>query len=113
MFGPKAYIHTQRFETNLFTIQEYIGDRNLILVVKANAYGHGALEISSLIKNESWLILCVFTIKEAIQLRNYGIKNKILIFSRIEKEWLLVAVKKGFSVNISNLNEKLKPELDT
>ena len=105
MFGPKAYINKTYFKNNLRKIRKYIGNRNLMLVVKANAYGHGALEISSLIKNESWLILCVFTIKEAIQLRNYGIKNKILIFSRIEKEWLAVAVKKGFSVNISNLND--------
>ena len=105
MFGPKAYIHTKRFEKNLKIIQEYIGNRNLMLVVKANAYGHGSLEISSLIINKPWLFLCVFTIQEAIQLRSFGIKNKILVLSRIEIDWLEQAVKLGLSVNISNLND--------
>ncbi len=105
MYGPKAYINKAYFNKNLLNIRKYIGNRNLMLVVKANAYGHGALEIASLIKDKSWLVLCVFTVDEALQFRNYGIKNKILIFSRIEKEWLSIAVKKDFSINISNLND--------
>ena len=46
MFGPKAYIHSKRFKINLENIQKYIGNKRLMLVVKANAYGHGAQQIS-------------------------------------------------------------------
>ena len=105
MFGPKAYIHTKRFENNISNIQTYVGNKNLMLVVKANAYGHNIIDIASLIFNKPWLILCVFTIQEAIQLRDLGLKNKILIFSRLEKEWLYLAVKNKISVNLSNLKD--------
>tara|TARA_B100001250_G_scaffold136892_1_gene117224 strand:- start:1372 stop:2475 length:1104 start_codon:yes stop_codon:yes gene_type:complete len=105
MFGPKAYIHSKRFNKNLENIQEHIGKKRLMLVVKANAYGHGIQQICSLIKHKPNLFLCVFSIKEAIELRDFGVKNKILVLSRIESEWLLEALKLDLSINISSLND--------
>ncbi len=107
MFGPKAYIHIRRFKTNLENIQSFIGSIKLMLVVKANAYGHGAKEISSIIKEKPDLFLCVFSIQEAIELRNFRVKNKILVLSRIEKKWLSIAIRHKLSINISNLNDLL------
>ena len=48
----------------------------------------GLFEICSFVKKKPNIILCVFSVKEACQIRDYGLKNKILIFSKIEKEWL-------------------------
>ena len=50
MFGPKAYICEKSFNKNLFNIQKIIGNKNLMLVVKANAYGHGFLKFVNLSK---------------------------------------------------------------
>ena len=105
MFGPKAYICESSFNKNLLNIQKIIGNKNLMLVVKANAYGHGLSEICTFIKKKSNIILCVFSIKEACQIRDFGLKNKILIFSKIEKEWLGIALRENFCINLSCIND--------
>lgn len=50
-------------------------------VVKANAYGHGAVEVTQTLIDEGVNFLCVARVEEAIQLRNAGIQKDILVFS--------------------------------
>ena len=101
MIGPKAYIDIGRLKQNVWNIRRNIGDRNLMIVVKANGYGHGALHIAKHLSDEPGIIFCVFTIDEAIELRNGGIKNHILIFSRIQRDWLELAYEHGLWINAS------------
>ena len=56
-----------------------------MIVVKANGYGHGAVNIADFLSKNPAIIFCVFTIDEAVRLRENGIENPILIFSRIHK----------------------------
>jgi alanine racemase len=49
--------------------------------VKANAYGHGAVEVSKRLERLGVRYLAVFTIEEGIELRKAGIKQ---IFSFIQ-----------------------------
>ena len=44
--GPKAFVHLDRIKSNFEKIQKRIGDRVILSVVKANGYGHGAIEIA-------------------------------------------------------------------
>lgn len=46
-------------------------------VVKDNAYGHGDVEIAHALDVQ---VLCVFSIREAIRLREHGIETDILVF---------------------------------
>ncbi len=101
--GPKAYIHIDRLKQNLWNIRRHIGDRKLVCVVKANAYGHGALEISKALSNESGIIFAVFAFEEAIELRDNGIDNAILIFSRLQPELILKASKLNFILNVCTM----------
>ena len=105
MIGPKAYIHLSRLEQNIFNIQRNIGERNLMIVVKANGYGHGSINIANTLSKNSALIFCVFAIDEAIKLRENGIKNPILIFSRIHKAWIDLAVKYNLWVNACHIDD--------
>ena len=105
MIGPKAYIHRSRLEQNIFNIQRNIGERNLMIVVKANGYGHGSINIANTLSKNSAIIFCVFTIEEAIKLRENGVKNSILIFSRIHKEWINLAVKYNLWVNACHIDD--------
>ena len=86
MIGPKAYIDIGRLKQNVWNIRRNIGDRNLMIVVKANGYGHGALHIAKHLSDEPGIIFCVFTIDEAIELRNNGINTDIIIFERLSNE---------------------------
>ena len=45
MIGPKAIIHLDRLIHNYKEIKKHVGDVPLMTVVKANAYGHGAVKL--------------------------------------------------------------------
>ena len=110
MIGPKAYIHIDRLKDNLSNIKNGIGNKSLMVVVKADGYGHGALNIARALKNEDKIIFCVFTIEEALELRNDGITNNIFIFSKMQSSWLKIAYEKEFWINLTSfedLNEVL------
>lgn len=56
----------------------------MIAVVKANAYGHGALSIAQLIEEKEYIWgFAVATIEEAVELRTGGIKKPILILGYV------------------------------
>jgi len=97
--GPKAYIHIDRLIHNLRNIRYYIGDRPMMCVVKANGYGHGAIEIAKNLDLESGIILAVFSFEEAIELRKAGIKNEIFTFSKLRKEYLQLADELRITLN--------------
>jgi len=52
---------------------------DLMAVVKAEAYGHGAYEVSTAINRIGVKAFAVATIDEGIKLRSYGIRGEILI----------------------------------
>ncbi|MFT4297377.1 MAG: alanine racemase [Micropruina sp.] len=69
-------------EANLRGIRARVGDRLVLAAVKANAYGHGALAVASMIELRGaadWL--GVATVDEGRQLRKAGISLPILKFS--------------------------------
>ncbi|NOX20258.1 MAG: alanine racemase [Nitrospirae bacterium] len=65
---------------NIRKIKRLIGKRPIIAVVKADAYGHGAVEVSKTIVSEGIKHLGVAFLNEAIELRESGIKEEILVF---------------------------------
>ena len=79
MIGPKAYIHLDRLKQNIWNIRRNIGNRNLMVVVKANGYGHGSLNIAKHLSDEPGITFCVFTIQEGIELRREGTNNPTII----------------------------------
>jgi len=55
----------------------------VLAVVKANAYGHGAVPVSRALLEEGASILGVATVDEARELREGGIEGRILILGRM------------------------------
>ena len=68
---------------NLAAVRQLAGDQSLIGVVKANAYGHGAVEVSRTLVDEGIQRLAVATLGEALELRAAGIGTPILVLFRI------------------------------
>ncbi len=78
-------IKKSSFEHNITQYKRVIGSRNLAVVVKANAYGHGMLQIASLAqKNPLIDWFCVASVSEALELRTNNISKPILVFSIID-----------------------------
>lgn len=101
MIGPKAIIHLDRLISNYRNVKKHIGDVPLMTVVKANAYGHGAIPIAQALQEEGVTHFAVFTFEEAVELRDNGIKGEILVFSRINREYVEQASNLNVTLNLS------------
>lgn len=70
------------FAANLRTIQDLVGPRvGIHLVVKADAYGHGAPAIAKVAEDGGVHSLGVATLDEGVELRQHGIEATIVILS--------------------------------
>lgn len=79
-----AYINLNVLEENYYKIKEWLSpDVGLLCVVKADAYGHGAVDVARRLESLDAYYLGVATIEEGIDLRVHRIKTPILIMSGV------------------------------
>jgi alanine racemase len=74
----QALINIPALKQNYINMSAYASHSETIAVIKANAYGHGALTVAKHLDNLVPAIAVAF-IDEAITLRNSGIKSPILV----------------------------------
>lgn len=75
-----AVIHTDALVSNVKAIRRLLPSScSVMAVVKANAYGHGDLEVSSCLNRTGIRDFAVATLEEGIRLRQGGITGNILI----------------------------------
>ena len=77
--GPVAEISLSAIGQNLQAIRKIVRNRPVIAVVKADAYGHGAVEVSKRLLKEGISYLAVAYINEAVELRDAGITIPIIV----------------------------------
>lgn len=77
--GALAEINLDAISSNLEVVKRVAGNRPVIAVVKADAYGHGAVEISKRLADDGAAYLAVAFTGEAITLREAGISSAILV----------------------------------
>lgn len=90
---------------NFAQIRNLIGDARSIAVVKANAYGCGALECSRVFASEGAAMLAVTRLDEAIPLRESGLETPILLLSPSSADELETVAKLDLTASISSLEE--------
>lgn len=82
-----AEINLDALEYNYHTIRKHIGkDVKFLGVVKADAYGHGSVQVATLLQEQGADYLAVSSIDEALELRFNGITMPILILGHTPKE---------------------------
>ncbi|MFQ6673491.1 MAG: alanine racemase [Fidelibacterota bacterium] len=101
MYSPVAEIHLDRLIRNYRKIKAHVGDAQIMPVVKADGYGHGAVPVARALEKEGVSFLGVFTIEEALELRRNGIESDIMIFGRMTEDCLETAVDFDITLNIS------------
>ena len=70
-----AIIDLNALEHNTRVLKDMIGERKLIAVVKADAYGHGAYPVARSVLEAGADILGVVHVTEALELRSEGITS--------------------------------------
>lgn len=77
--GAVAEVSLKTIASNLRIIKKLVKRRPIIAVVKADAYGHGAVEVSKRLLSHGVSFLAVAFTSEAIELREAGINAPILV----------------------------------
>ena len=86
MRPSRVEINLQYLENNIKTAKAKLRDKKLLAVVKADAYGHGAVAVSSRATAMGVDFLGVGIAEEGIELRNAGIQAPIIILAQELKE---------------------------
>lgn len=82
-----AEVDLDTLANNYRAIQSFVSDRcRIIAVIKADAYGHGAVSCARLLREQGASYFAVSNLEEAIQLRQGGITEPILILSHTPPE---------------------------
>jgi alanine racemase len=72
---------------NAARLRDLVGEARAAFVVKANAYGHGLLQVARAIEPFAAL-LCVYTVDEALALRAAGVGKPVLVMGPVPPEAL-------------------------
>ncbi len=100
-YPSRVIIDCDALAANVRWIKTSIGaDVALMAVVKANAYGHGAVAVADIALRNGADMLAVANISEAIELREAGIDAPILILSFLPPAVAPVAAELGLTVTI-------------
>lgn len=105
-----AEINLDNIRYNLKNIKKLLNeDTKVCAVLKANAYGHGAVKIAKLLKNENVSHFAVARLEEAIELRENNITLPILCLGYIPEQSLELAIRNNVIITIYSLEmaEKL------
>ena len=95
-----AEINLKNLMDNLRAIQSHVAPARVIPVVKADAYGHGAVPIAKAVANNGVNLMAVAQFREAMELRDSGISIPILIFGRLLPQEIPMAVAAGFRISL-------------
>lgn len=77
--------------------------QKMMAVVKANAYGHGAVAVARVAAEEGAAGFCVAILDEALQLRQADIVKPILVLGVVSPEYAPLAAVNDISLTVPNL----------
>jgi alanine racemase len=80
-----AEVNLRRLEDNLAAIRRKVASAKVMLIVKANAYGHGLAEVSKALAGKADYV-GVAVLEEGILLRELGITSPIIVLGGIWQE---------------------------
>lgn len=106
MMGPTvAHINHDHLRYNIGLIRKAVGNRKIMAVVKADAYGHGDVEIARSALSEGCEYLAVAFMEEGVRLRKSGIKAPILVFGAQLPELLDTALQYDLECTITDFSQ--------
>lgn len=104
-----AEINLDNINFNLNNIKKILKeDTKICAVLKANAYGHGSVEIAKFLENKNIDYFAVARFEEAIELRENNIKIPILCLGFVPEESLEYAIKNNITLTIYSLETAKK-----
>ncbi|MCK9225627.1 MAG: alanine racemase, partial [Candidatus Muirbacterium halophilum] len=101
MNPTKAFISLKNFKYNLQNIKKHVGNKKMLIAVKGDAYGHGAVRLCELIEKDKLAdYLGVATSGEGLILRKANIKLPILKFTQCFPEELEELIQNNIEIAV-------------
>lgn len=100
-----AEINLAHIYENYCHIQNMLDKKIIIPVVKANAYGHGAIEVVRFLVEKGIHYFAVSLLEEAIEVRKEFPLVDILIMGHVPKEYFPVSASNNFTILITNMEQ--------
>ena len=98
-----AEIDLDAAKFNIRNIKKIVGNKEIIAVVKADAYGHGAIDLAPIFINNGASKLAVAIITEALELIENNIKVPIMILGYTPLEYGDVLIKNDIEQTVYDL----------
>lgn len=101
--GTFAVVDCAAIQQNCASIKSLLApDTRLMLAVKANGYGHGALQAARAGIAGGVTDLGVATVEEALALRDAGVETPILVLGATSAQGAVAAAERNISITIGN-----------
>ncbi len=95
-----AWINLSAIRSNYRKLSALAGKSAVCPVIKADAYGHGALAVAHALEREGAPYCAVALAKEALELRESGIQMPLLVFGAPDRSWSSIAIRLGCAQTI-------------
>jgi alanine racemase len=99
-----AEVNLKHLEENLTVIKKRVAPAKLMLVVKANAYGHGLVPVSQALAAKADYV-GVAVLEEGVLLRDLGIKAPIIVLGGIWNEQIQRYLKHDLTLTASSVGK--------
>lgn len=100
-----AEIHLDHLLYNLNQIRRKVAPADVMCVVKADAYGHGAVPVTKCLVKAGVTNFAVARLSEALELRNAGVEENILIFGSLFPDEIEIALQNGIQVTVTDYSD--------
>jgi len=100
-------IDLQQLKNNYYAIKKHVSPSKIMVILKANAYGHGLVRIAKFMENLEADYLGVAVLEEGILLREHRIKMPILVLGGILGNQIPLFIKNNLTLTASSI-EKLQ-----
>lgn len=103
-FPAWVEVDLDAFKWNISRIREHVEDRvDILLVVKADAYGHGAVRLSQMASECGIKMLGVATLDEGRELRKAGVRLPVIILSPVLPQEMREVLENDLAVTASSV----------
>ncbi len=90
---------------NFLAIKKFVSSVKVMPILKANAYGHGLIQIAQLMEKIGADYLGVAFVEEGILLREYGIKIPILVLGGVWGNQVPLFLKNDLAITASSIDK--------
>ena len=98
-------VDLEQLERNYHSLCAYVAPAQVMPILKANAYGHGLVEVARRLQHAGAPYLGVAYLEEALRLRQHGVNTRLLVLGGIVGAQLPRFIDQALSITASSVDK--------